>query len=39
MINQTLYKRTTTGAVQQWSQDLDGPRYRTVVEAPEPEPR
>lgn len=30
MINQTLYKRTTTGAVQQWSQDLDGPRYRTV---------
>jgi len=25
-----LYKRTTTGAVQQWSQEIDGHRYRTV---------
>ena len=30
MINPTLCKRTTTGATQQWSQELDGPRYRTV---------
>lgn len=26
----TLYKRTTTGAVQQWSQEIDGARYRTI---------
>lgn len=26
----TLYKRTTTGAVQQWSQEIDGAQYRTV---------
>lgn len=26
----TLYKRTTTGAVQQWSQEIQGNRYRTL---------
>lgn len=26
----TLYKRTTTGAVQRWSQELQGDRYRTL---------
>ncbi|MDA8119895.1 MAG: hypothetical protein M0Z85_07605 [Gammaproteobacteria bacterium] len=28
-ISGILYKRTSTGAIQQWSQEIDGPRYRT----------
>jgi DNA ligase-1 len=26
----TIYKRTKTGAIQTWSYELDGPRYRTI---------
>jgi len=28
---QILYKKTTTGAVQQWSQEIQGDRYRTIT--------
>ncbi len=27
----TLFKRTTTGAIQQWTQELAGDRYRTIA--------